>query len=59
VGFATSSPELSSIIAAVRIRRYKMAAGDIFGTDLFNIALIASATVRQWTRNGSVKPTAA
>jgi cation:H+ antiporter len=40
VGFATSLPELSSIIAAVRIRRYEMAVGDIFGTNLFNIALI-------------------
>ncbi|WP_027132777.1 sodium:calcium antiporter [Geminicoccus roseus] len=40
VGFATSLPELSSIIAALRIRRYEMAVGDIFGTNLFNIALI-------------------
>lgn len=40
VGFATSLPELSSIVAAVRIRRYEMAVGDIFGTNLFNIALI-------------------
>jgi cation:H+ antiporter len=40
VGFASSLPELSSIIAAVRMRRYEMAVGDIFGTNLFNIALI-------------------
>jgi cation:H+ antiporter len=40
VGFATSLPELSSIIAALRLRRYEMAVGDIFGTNLFNIALI-------------------
>ena len=40
VGFGTSLPELSSIIAAVRIRRYEMAVGDIFGTNLFNVALI-------------------
>ncbi len=40
VGFATSLPELSSIVSALRIRRYEMAVGDIFGTNLFNIALI-------------------
>jgi cation:H+ antiporter len=40
VAFATSLPELSSIIAALRRRRYEMAVGDIFGTNLFNIALI-------------------
>ncbi len=40
VGLATSLPELSSIIAAVRIRRCEMAAGDVFGTNLFNITLI-------------------
>ncbi|MCB5175550.1 sodium:calcium antiporter [Microvirga lenta] len=40
VGLATSLPELSSIVAAVRIRRYEMAVGDIFGTNLFNISLL-------------------
>ncbi|HEX2256252.1 MAG TPA: sodium:calcium antiporter, partial [Afifellaceae bacterium] len=40
VGFATSLPELSSIVAALRMHRYEMAVGDIFGTNLFNIALI-------------------
>jgi cation:H+ antiporter len=40
VGFATSLPELSSITAALRLRRYEMAMGDIFGTNLFNIGLI-------------------
>lgn len=40
VGFATSLPEVSSIVAAVRLKRYEMAVGDIFGTNIFNIALI-------------------
>jgi cation:H+ antiporter len=40
IGFATSLPELSSITAALRLQRYEMAVGDIFGTNLFNIALI-------------------
>lgn len=40
VGFATSLPEISSMTAAIRIRQYDMAVGDIFGTNLFNIALI-------------------
>lgn len=45
VGFATSLPELSSIISALRHKRYEMAMGDIFGTNLFNIALIFLADV--------------
>lgn len=40
LAFATSLPELSSIVSALRIRRYEMAVGDIFGTNLFNIALL-------------------
>jgi len=40
VGFATSLPELSSILSAVRIRSYELAIGDIFGTNLFNIMLL-------------------
>ncbi len=37
---ATSLPEVSTILGAMRLRRYAMALGDIFGTNLFNIALI-------------------
>jgi cation:H+ antiporter len=37
---ATSLPEISTVFAAVRLRRYEMALGDIFGTNLFNAALI-------------------
>ena len=45
VGAATSLPEASSVVAAVRLRRYQLAIGDIFGTNLFNILLIAFADV--------------
>lgn len=40
VAIATSLPEISTMVAAVRLRRYEMAFGDIFGTNLFNAALI-------------------
>lgn len=40
VGLATSLPEISSITAAIRLRQYDMAVGDIFGTNLFNFSLI-------------------
>ena len=45
VGLSTSLPEISSVTAAIRLRRYDMAVGDIFGTNLFNIALIFLADV--------------
>jgi cation:H+ antiporter len=37
---ATSLPEISTMVAAVRLRRYEMALGNIFGTNLFNAALV-------------------
>jgi cation:H+ antiporter len=40
VGFATSLPEVSSIAEAVRRRRYDMALGNIFGTNLLTVALL-------------------
>lgn len=40
VAVATSLPEISTMVAAVRLRRYEMALGDIFGTNLFNAALV-------------------
>jgi cation:H+ antiporter len=40
VGFATSLPEVSAIYAAVKLERYSMILGDIFGTNLFNVVLI-------------------
>jgi cation:H+ antiporter len=40
VGFATSLPELSSISTAIRLHRYEMALGDVFGTNLLTVGLI-------------------
>lgn len=40
LALATSLPEVSTVIAAVRIDRPTMALGDIFGTNIFDIALI-------------------
>ncbi|WP_187830196.1 hypothetical protein [Siccirubricoccus phaeus] len=37
---ATSLPEISAMVGAVRLRRYEMAIGDVFGTNLFNAALL-------------------
>jgi len=45
VSFATSLPELSSVTAAVRQKRYELAVGDIFGTNIFNLMLILLADV--------------
>lgn len=43
VGFASSLPELSTIISAVRLRRSEMAIGDILGTNIFNLAILLVA----------------
>ncbi len=43
VAFATSMPEVSSVTEAVRAKRYQLAVGDIFGTNLFNLSLLAVA----------------
>lgn len=40
LALATSLPELSSITTALRLRQYEMAVGDIFGTNMFNVALL-------------------
>ena len=40
VALATSLPEISTMLGAVRLRRYEMALGDIFGGNLFNAALM-------------------
>lgn len=40
LGFSTSLPEISTVIAAVRLKRYEMAISDIFGTNLFNVSII-------------------
>jgi cation:H+ antiporter len=43
VAIATSLPEVSSTLAAVRLGQYELAFADIFGTNLLDIALIALA----------------
>jgi cation:H+ antiporter len=37
---STSLPELSTVLAAVRLKRYEMAVADVFGTNLFNMSII-------------------
>jgi len=37
---ATSLPEVSTVVGAVRLRQYEMALSDVFGTNLFNIAIL-------------------
>lgn len=43
IGLATSTPELSSITAAVRLHRYEMAFGQILGTNFVNLSLFLLA----------------
>ena len=40
VAISTSLPEISTVLAAVRLGRYVMAVSDIFGTNIFDIAVI-------------------
>jgi cation:H+ antiporter len=40
VAVSTSLPEVSTVVASVRLRRYVMAVSDIFGTNLFNGGLL-------------------
>lgn len=40
LALSTSLPEISAVVAAVKLRRYEMAISDIFGTGLFNVALV-------------------
>jgi cation:H+ antiporter len=40
VAVATSLPEVSTVLESVRLRRYEMAVSDIFGTNLFSVALL-------------------
>lgn len=52
VGFCTSLPELSSVLGALKLRRYQLAIGDIFGTNLFNVQIIFLADL--FYRGGAV-----
>jgi cation:H+ antiporter len=45
LGFATSLPELSTVLEAVRLRRYTMAISDVFGTNLFNVTILVLVDV--------------
>lgn len=40
LALATSLPELSTCISAMKIRQYEMAFGDIFGTNIFTLMLL-------------------
>ncbi len=40
VAISTSLPEISTVLAAIRLGRYVMAVSDIFGTNLFDIGVI-------------------
>jgi len=37
---STSLPEVSTVLAAVRLRQYEMALSDVFGTNLFNVSIL-------------------
>ncbi len=37
---ATSLPELSAIVGSMRCQRYELAVGEVFGSNLFNLAII-------------------
>jgi cation:H+ antiporter len=43
IGVATSMPELSTVIAALRIRQYEMAFGQVLGTNFVNLSLLLLA----------------
>jgi len=45
VGVSTSLPEISTVLAAVRLRRYLLALSDIFGTNIINIGLIGAIDI--------------
>lgn len=40
VAIATSLPEASAIVGAMRHKRYELAVGEIFGSNMFNLAII-------------------
>jgi cation:H+ antiporter len=40
LALSTSLPEVSTVLAAVRLRRYEMAISGVFGTNLFNVTII-------------------
>jgi cation:H+ antiporter len=45
LGFATSLPEMSTVLESVRLGRYTMAISDVFGTNLFNVTILVLVDV--------------
>ncbi len=45
IGLATSLPELSTILTALRLRRHEMAFGQVLGTNFINLSLILLADI--------------
>ncbi|WP_421723541.1 sodium:calcium antiporter [Bauldia sp.] len=56
IGLVTSLPEISSMVGAIRLHRYELAIGDIFGTNLFDLLLIPIADIA--FRQGAILSTA-
>lgn len=45
VAIATSLPEASAIVGAMRNKRYELAVGEIFGSNMFNLAIILAIDI--------------
>lgn len=45
IGLATSLPELSTILTALKLRRHEMAFGQVLGTNFINLSLILLADI--------------
>ncbi len=45
IGVATSMPELSTIVTALKLRRHEMAFGQVLGTNFVNLSLFALADI--------------
>ena len=43
IGVSTSMPDLSSILTALKLRRYEMAFGQVLGTNFINLSLFLLA----------------
>src|SRR5690606_22000953 len=40
IGIATSTPELSTVIEAMKLRRYELAFGQVLGTNFVNLSML-------------------
>lgn len=52
IGIATSTPELSTIVQAIRLRQYEMAFGQVLGTNFINLSLVLLSDITY--RGGAV-----